>query len=91
MGKEFSLQKISLIVFGHKFWSRIVKVINRTINRGKKKIKYPDLKVLPGDVVSKLRVGVSLWVCDHTAIDSDAFTVKALVNIFPNTFQSIIP
>ena len=54
------MQKISLIIFGHKFWSRIFKVINRTINRGKKKIKYPDLKVLPGDVVSKLRVDVSL-------------------------------
>ena len=54
------MQKISLIIFGHKFWSRIFKVINRTINRGKKKIKYLDLKVLPGDVVSKLRVDVSL-------------------------------
>lgn len=38
--------------FTHNFWSRIFKVINRTINRGKKKIKYPDLNVLPNDAVS---------------------------------------
>lgn len=38
--------------FTHTFWSRIFKVINRTINRGNKKRKYPDLNVLPNDVVS---------------------------------------